>query len=346
MHQAWHARHAPLVAERAGAALLVTGTQGAIVAALVAAPGLRPVVVDERVLRERSESLSAGARPRQRMHCVPASQRCCERSSRLRRRRRPQRRARRRRAPRHQPAQCSSQVSAAERARRLRYLPACDHTAGGALRPQRREWRASCRRPSMLQTARIRDTPEGGARLNGTSLSTAPYCTQRNGLPTGSNPENAARSKSRGDPRCFIQRRRPGRRTPSTLQRLARCSATTHRASRARRARRPRSLLWSAACLSISYLRNEDWGRSSREQQQKADAAACSADTPPEQSLGSVQADVTSDGSSRGVSSAILRSDNITFRVKAAGPVEQSPRRFLSLHRAPRPLLYAAISNS
>jgi hypothetical protein len=33
---------------------------------------------------------------------------------------------------------------------------------------------------------------------------------------------------------------------------------------------------------------------------------------------------VTSVGSSQSVSSAILRSDNITFRFKAAGPVEQS----------------------
>ena len=56
-----------------------------------------------------------------------------------------------------------------------------------------------------------------------------------------------------------------------------------------------------------------------------SDSSECSkTDTPPEQSLNSVQADVTSVGSSQSVSSAILRSDNITFRVKAAGPVEQS----------------------
>ena len=56
-----------------------------------------------------------------------------------------------------------------------------------------------------------------------------------------------------------------------------------------------------------------------------SDSSECSkTDTPPQQSVGSVQADVTSVGSSRSVSSAILRSDNITFRVKAAGPVEQS----------------------
>jgi hypothetical protein len=56
-----------------------------------------------------------------------------------------------------------------------------------------------------------------------------------------------------------------------------------------------------------------------------SDSSECSkTNTPPEQSLGGVQADVTSVGSSQSVSSAILRSDNITFRFKAAGPVEQS----------------------
>jgi hypothetical protein len=56
-----------------------------------------------------------------------------------------------------------------------------------------------------------------------------------------------------------------------------------------------------------------------------SDSSECSkSNTPPEQSLGGVQAEVTSVGSSQSDSSAILRSDNITFRVKAAGPVEQS----------------------
>jgi hypothetical protein len=61
-----------------------------------------------------------------------------------------------------------------------------------------------------------------------------------------------------------------------------------------------------------------------RKPRNRGDASECSSNTPPEQSLSSVQADVTSVGSSQSVSSAILRSDNITFRVKAAGPVEQS----------------------
>jgi hypothetical protein len=62
-----------------------------------------------------------------------------------------------------------------------------------------------------------------------------------------------------------------------------------------------------------------------RKPRNRGDASECSkTDTPPEQPLSSVQADVTSVGSSQSVSSAILRSDNITFRVKAAGPVEQS----------------------
>jgi hypothetical protein len=62
-----------------------------------------------------------------------------------------------------------------------------------------------------------------------------------------------------------------------------------------------------------------------RKPRNRGDASECSkSDTPPEQSLGSVQADMTSVGSSQSVSSAILKSDNITFRVKAAGPVEQS----------------------
>ena len=56
----------------------------------------------------------------------------------------------------------------------------------------------------------------------------------------------------------------------------------------------------------------------------RGEASECSNTPPRKQSLGSVQADVTSVGSSQSVLSAILKSDNITFRVKAAGPVAQS----------------------
>ena len=65
-----------------------------------------------------------------------------------------------------------------------------------------------------------------------------------------------------------------------------------------------------------------------------ADDSACNtADAPaPEQSFNGVQADVASVGSGRGVSSAILKCENITFR-KAAGSAAQStvsPRRRLA----------------
>jgi hypothetical protein len=65
-----------------------------------------------------------------------------------------------------------------------------------------------------------------------------------------------------------------------------------------------------------------------------SDSSECSkTNTPPEQSLDGVQAEVTSVGSSQSVSSAILRSENITFRVKAAGPVVQSKSSTASLRR-------------